>query len=150
MSTGRIVGIVIGAILLLIILVIGGAYYWVKTSGPELRVQAQASANEGTEFGRSTDNQGCLHEALVKYDQCVASITCHAMANVFLLSCLDASVPVPGFCDGVPPPGSFMDSVSWRLEQCEEYGRGGSPCGNLFGQIEEYCGSPRAFEPGSN
>jgi len=145
-SAGRIIGIAFGVIVLLVILVFGAGYYWFQTHGTEFKAQGQVTIAEATEFGKSTDNQGCLAESLTRYDRCENGFTCNVMNNVFLLHCLRASAPVPGFCDSVPRTDSMMDSVGWRLEQCEKYERSGTHCGNLFGQIQEYCDS-LAVEP---
>ena len=148
MSAGRIIGIVLGAFLLLGILAVGAGYYWWQTHGPALKAevqalkaQAQAEIAKATEFGRSTDNQGCLEESLGRYARCEGGFTCNAMNNGFLSHCLKASSPAAGFCDGVPATGSVTRSVVWRLDQCEQRGRTETLCGNLFGQVQKYCDS---------
>ena len=141
MSTGRIVSIVLGVALLLGLLAFGACYYLLQTQGPKLKAAAQASMAEASEFGRSTDNQGCLVESLERYDRCGEGFACNVMNNGFVLSCLKASSPVADFCDGVPASDSFTGSVAWRLDQCEKHGRGGTLCGNFFGQVQKYCNS---------
>ncbi len=141
MSGRRIVGIVLGVVLVLGVLVFVGGYFWLKTQGPKLREKGEAAMAEGAEFGAATDNEGCLEESLVRFDLCGSGFTCHVMNNVFVQACLEESAPVAGFCDGVPASDSITGSVAWRLEQCEERGLGGNFCGNFFGQIQEFCDS---------
>lgn len=138
---GRTIATVLGVFLLLGVLAAGACFYWLHTQGPKFDEMSQAAVAEATGFGKQTDNQGCLEESLERYDRCENGFTCHVRTNVFFLHCLQASAPVPGFCDGVPADDSLVDAVTWRLDQCKKGGRSGTYCGNFYGQIQKYCDS---------
>ena len=141
MSTGKIVAIVLGSAVLIVLMLAGlGAWLW-QTYAPQLREAGQEVVAEAAEFGATTDNDGCLAEALDRYERCGGGFTCGVTRNIFLTGCLRASTPAPGFCDEVPPSDAFSASVTWRLQRCEEMGLTDPQCGNLFGQIQEFCDS---------
>jgi hypothetical protein len=140
-SAAKIIAIVVGLFLLLGIFVAGAGYYWWRTQGPKLKREAEAVKVEATEFGDSTDNQGCLEESLERYDRCENRFNCNVINNVFFLHCLKASSASVGFCEGVPEADSITESIAWRLDQCQQHGRIGTHCGNVFGQVQEYCDS---------
>jgi hypothetical protein len=138
-SRGRIFAIVVGVFLLFGMLAIGAGYAWWQTQGPELLAEGQAETAAGTEFGDSTDDQGCLAEVLERFDRCGGGFSCNIRTNLFFGACLEASSRSDGFCDGVPSKDSFMESVGWGTALCEQYGRSGSYCGSFFQRFQEHC-----------
>lgn len=141
MSPSRAIAIVLGALLLLAMIVLGAGYFWLQAQAPKFKAAGKAVLAEATEFGKSTDNQGCLEESLERDDRCDGGFRCHVLNNLFFLQCLKVSSPLAGFCDGVPGADSFTETVAWRLDQCEQRGRTGTSCGTFFGQMQEYCAS---------
>jgi hypothetical protein len=144
MTAGRIIVIVLVALLLFGIFAFGASYYWWRTEGTKLVLDTQAATAEGSEFRKSTDNQGCLDESLGRYHRCDDAISCNVVNNLFFLHCLKASSPVAGFCDGVPASDSVTGSIGWRVDQCDEGGLTGPHCGNFFGMVQKYCDSRSA------
>ncbi|MCA1592149.1 MAG: hypothetical protein LC754_05765, partial [Acidobacteria bacterium] len=86
---------------LLVLLVAGvvsfGVYVW-RQHGPQLIESGKQTLTEGSEYGKTTDNQGCLTEGVARHRQS-QGFGDLIKTNLFLRACLDASRPTPGFCD---------------------------------------------------
>ena len=127
---------------LLVVLFVGGVvavYFLARTYGPGLVEAGKQTYNEGVEYGRRTDNEGCLNEAVARQAR-AEGFTDMVKNNVFMRACLEASRPTDGFCDGVPRQTEFMKSIGWQQQQCQRYGL--SPekqCSQLFSQVQQFC-----------
>jgi hypothetical protein len=132
--------LIIGALVVLLIAGVAGlgVYVW-KKHGPGLVASGQQGLAEGKEFGARTDNQGCVDEGVARQRKAVGFGEL-MKSGIFLRSCLDASRPVPNFCDGVPGALQFVKAVEWRKAQCEKYGLGqDQQCPQLFQQVQQFC-----------
>jgi hypothetical protein len=127
-------------VIILACIVVGGVALWVGVihwfrstveSGKEWMVQ-------GSEYGRSTDANGCLKRSLQLDDEC-KGIDCRIHNSVFLSGCLKASERSGEFCDGVPGTDSVVSSAAWRLKQCARVEKTSKGCPELFGAVQKYC-----------
>jgi hypothetical protein len=118
-------------------LVAAGMYWWVH-HGRELVQSGADSIQEGDRLGGSTDNQGCMNEALSRYKQ-HQGIGGSISTSLFLKSCLDSSRPTAGFCDDVPTPTEFIKAAEWETRKCEEAGLRDPGCPQLYAQVQQYC-----------
>jgi hypothetical protein len=140
MPTWMKVLLVIGV--LLVLLFVGGVvavYFLARTYGPGLVEVGKQTYNEGVEYGRRTDNEGCLNEAVARHARS-EGFTDMIKINVFMRACLEKSRPTPGFCDDVPRQTEFIKAAGWQQQQCRRYGL--SPekqCGQLFQQVQQFC-----------
>ena len=119
-----------------------GVYLW-RQHGRGFVESTQKTGAEGQEYGRHTDAKGCLDEGLARHTHAVG-LGEIVRTNIFLRTCLDASTPSPGFCDGVPRQIEFIRSGQWQQQQCQQHGL--SPekqCGQLFAQVQQYCEARR-------
>lgn len=127
---------------LLVLLVLGGAvaiFFLARTYGPGLMETGKQTYEEGVEYGRRTDNEGCLNEAVARQAR-AEGFSDMIKNNLFTRACFEASRPTPGFCDGVPRQTEFMKSVSWQQQQCRRYGLPPEKqCSQLFGQVQQFC-----------
>lgn len=134
---------------LLVLLLVGGVvavYFLARTYGPGLVEAGKQTYNEGVEYGRRSDNEGCLNEAVARHAR-AEGFTDMIKINVFMRACLEKSRPTPGFCDDVPHQTEFMKAVAWQQRQCQRYGL--SPekqCGQLFQQVQQFCEHRRLGE----
>ncbi|MDT5268695.1 MAG: hypothetical protein QOH49_881 [Acidobacteriota bacterium] len=132
---------------LLVVLIVGtvvAGYFAVRRYGPGLVEAGKQTYGEGVEYGRRTDNEGCLNEAVARQAR-ADGFTDMIKNNVFMRACLEASRPTPGFCDDVPRQTEFMKAISWQTRQCQHYGL--SPekqCTQLFQQVQQFCELRRA------
>jgi hypothetical protein len=140
MPTWMKVLLVIGV--LLVVLIVGGAvaiFFLARTYGPGLVEAGKQTYSEGVEYGRRTDNEGCLNEAVARQAR-ADGLTDLIKNNVFMRACLEASRPTSGFCDGVPRQTEFMKSIGWQQQQCQRYGlTPEKQCSQLFGQVQQFC-----------
>ena len=127
---------------LLVVVLVGAlvaGYFVVRRYGPGLVEAGKQTYDEGVEYGRRTDNEGCLNEAVARQAR-AEGFTDLIKNNVFMRACLSASRPTQGFCDAVPRRTEFMKSIGWQQEQCQRYGL--SPekqCNQLFSQMQQFC-----------
>jgi hypothetical protein len=128
---------------LLIVGVVGFGAYWLSRHKDQLVKSAENARSDGAAFGRATDNQGCLAEALRRHKE-HHGFSDAILNNLFIDGCFEASRPTGGFCDGVPRLSELTESVRWRLKRCTEAGLSDSYCGNLFGEVQKYCESDKA------
>ena len=109
------------------------------TQQDKLMGRAKEVMTEGREFGRNTDNQGCVDETLARYKK-EPGFASGISSSIFSRACLDASRPTPGFCTDVPKPTEFIKSGQWRVEQCRRADLSSdSYCQQLFQPVQEFC-----------
>lgn len=124
--------------LLGIVCVVGGSLWFKKNKGKLLEMGERASAG-GRAHGESTDSEGCLDEALTRLDSSKGMME-EVELKIFLKECLAAAEETEGFCDGVPPPGEIMKTVTWVTSTCKEKGRGGEQrCTRVVQAIQDHC-----------
>src|SRR5215213_3127061 len=102
-------------VLLVVLLVAGGVglYLVARTYGPGLVESTKQSVAEGQAYGRLTDNEGCVNEAVARQSR-AAGIGDLFKNSLFLRPCLEVSRPTPGFCDTVPRQIEIMKSITWK------------------------------------
>jgi hypothetical protein len=136
---------------LLVVLFLGGMaalYFLARAYGPGLVEAGKQTYGEGVEYGRRTDNEGCLNEAIARQAR-ADGLGDMIKTSVFMRSCLEASRPTPGFCDAAPRQAEFMKSITWRQQQCRRYGLAAEQqCSQLFGQVQQFC-DPRRGQGGN-
>ncbi len=143
--------LLVAGVLLVLLLVGGGiaVYFLVRAYGPGLVETTKQSVAEGREYGRLTDNEGCVNEAVARQSRS-EGVGDLFRNTLFLRPCLEASRPTPGFCDAVPRQTEFMKSIGWRQQQCQRYGLSNDKqCGQLFGQVQQFC-ELRGQSPGDD
>ena len=143
---------------LLVVLIVGAlvaGYFVVSRYGPGLVEAGRQTFEEGAEYGQRTDNEGCLNEAAARQAR-VEGFTDMVRNGIFMQTCLEASRPTPGFCDGVPRQMEIMKGVAWQQQQCQRFGlRPEQQCGQLFQGVQRFCekrgapaGNANAEDPG--
>ncbi|MFY9622448.1 MAG: hypothetical protein WAM70_02655 [Pyrinomonadaceae bacterium] len=126
-------------IALLIVGAIGAGVWWWMRNKDALRSRARAITTEGKDFGKTTDNKGCVDEALNRYKKDPGLLSAFANQG-FLTACLEASRPTTGFCDNVPL-GDFAKMQEWQAAQCKRYDlRSGRDCQALVMPVAMFCG----------
>jgi hypothetical protein len=143
--------VVVTLIVLLVVGVVVGGVVWWGRNKDKLMGRAKEVITEGRDFGRSTDNQGCVDESLVRYKK-EPGFTSAISTNLFNKSCLEASRPTSGFCNEVPKVTEFMKSAEWRKSQCTRVDLSSdSYCPQLFQPVQEFCErGPRKSSYGDN
>src|ERR1700686_2100792 len=125
-------------VLLVVGVVVGGVVWWSRNKD-KLMGRAKEVMTEGREYGRNTDNQGCVDESISRYkkEPGMGSVISN---SIFMQMCLDNSRPTPNFCADVPKATEFMKSAQWRVEQCRKIDLSSdSYCQQLFQPIQQFC-----------
>ena len=116
----------------------GGAFLWYRYRDTVV-AKTKSITEESQQFGRHTDNQGCVDEALSRYRK-DPGLSSAISSSLFMRFCLDASRPTKGFCDDVPKQLEFMKSVQWRMAKCQEVRmQSDSNCPQLFAPVQQFC-----------
>ena len=133
-----------GLIVVLIIVTVVAGVIVVRRYGPQLVEMGKQTVEEGAQYGRRTDNEGCLNEAVARHGR-AEGFGDMVKNGIFLRACLESSRPTPGFCDGVPRQVEFIKGAQWQLQQCKRYGLAPEKqCGQLFQQVQQFCERPHA------
>jgi hypothetical protein len=125
-------------VLLAVCVVVGGVFWWSRNKD-KLIARGKEVMTEGREYGRSTDNQGCVDENISRYKK-DPGFSSAISASLFNKACLEASRATPGFCNDVPKTTEFLKSGEWRAAQCRRVDLAkDSYCQQLFQPVQEFC-----------
>jgi hypothetical protein len=143
--------IVAVVIVVLVLGCVGAAVYYVSRNKDAWIAKGKAVATEGRDFGRNSDNQGCVDESISRYKK-EPGFGSAISNSLFMRSCLDSSRPTPNFCADVPKATEFMKSAQWRVDQCRKIDLSSdSYCQQLFQPVQEFCErGPRVRSYGDN
>jgi hypothetical protein len=112
---------------------------WIARNKDAWLGQIKESESAGRDFGRQSDNQGCVDEMIRRYKE-EPGIKSGISSSIFTQSCLKASRPTPGFCDDVPGEFEFTRSAQWRVDQCRRVDLSSdSVCPSLFKPVQDFC-----------
>jgi hypothetical protein len=130
--------IVVVVVLLAVGAVVAGVY-WLSRNKDTLIARGRDVFVEGQQFGRSTDNHGCVNESVSRYKKEPGFGT--TISNgIFIRACLQSSQPTPGFCDDVPKQTDFIKSAQWIMSRCRQVDlENDSNCQGLFSPVQQFC-----------
>jgi hypothetical protein len=132
-----IVALVIVALVTMVTLVIAIAS-WFRT-GKTSSQRIEARIQDGIEFGKTTNQQGCIDEGLKRGARmAIFDFDDQADNENFVLGCLKSSAASPGFCDGVPS-GVKNIFVDWTKKKCEKINVTEPVCTGIFDQQIRFC-----------
>ena len=131
--------IVVVVLVVLVLGAIGAGVYYVSRNKDAWLARGKAVATEGRDFGRNSDNQGCVDESISRYKK-EPGFGSAISNSIFMQSCLDSSRPTPNFCTDVPKATEFMKSAQWRVDQCRKIDLSSdSYCQQLFQPVQQFC-----------
>jgi len=108
-------------------------------SGKELSPRDEARQHEGVEFGKTTDQRGCIDEGLKRGKKLgLLEFDAQIENEYFVRGCLESSRATPGFCDGVPS-GFWNIFNDWDKEQCEKTNVITPICTGVLKEQIRYC-----------
>jgi hypothetical protein len=126
-----------GALLVLLVVVAVGGYFWI-TRNPQFGEAAGAATQEGARFGLQADEAACVEAGAGRVGE-VGTITAGLAAGAFVRGCLEFSRETPGFCENVPPPTALRRTIAWRQERCGD----DAACGQVMQIVQTYCAEGR-------
>ena len=145
-------------VIVVVVVVLGiaaavASFLVVRRFGPAVIEETKQAMAEGQEYGRRTDDVGCLNEGVARQAR-VTGFRDMLKNNFFTRSCLEVARPTPGFCADVPRRLEYTKSIGWQAQQCKRYGLGPEQqCSQFFQQIQQYCEerpAPPADDANSN
>ena len=112
---------------------------WSRYSG-DLAEASRKNIQQGMAFGKQTDEAGCLDEAIARY-KANRGLSGSLATGLFEQGCFRVSQPTAGFCNGVPHPADILRGGRWQLEQSRKAGIHDQFSGQIFAQVQAYCGT---------
>ena len=82
-------------VLLVVGVIVGGVVWWSRNKDALLGRAKEVSA-EAENFGRNSDNQGCVDESVSRYKK-EPGFGSAISTSIFMRTCLNVSRPTPGF-----------------------------------------------------
>lgn len=136
--------IIVGVVIVLLVAgVVAGGIFWWSRNKDALIARGKAEIDQGRDFGRITDNQGCVDESISRYKK-NPGFSGALATNLFMSSCLQNSRLTPGFCDDVPKQTEILKSGQWRAEQCNRVDLSTDGyCQQLFSPVQQFCERPQ-------
>ena len=131
-----------GIVVLIIAVLVGGVLFLrFSSAGQRMSERLDAMEAQGTEFGKTTDQQGCVKEGLGRGKK-ITDITSQVGNRHFVKGCLRSSQASPGFCDDVP---SIMGKMftDWEAKQCEKIRSPTVACQDVMKEVILCCGLKR-------
>ena len=143
-KTGKILlGVGCGVVVLAVIAIVGGYF---ALNYIEARLDASTKQDEaaGSEFGKKTDQQGCIDEGLRRArSYTYTDMSSSLYTQTFVEACLKNAKPVQDFCAGAPP---FWDinETKWMVDQCHKAGldEKKTGCVSVFAGKKNFCSPP--------
>jgi hypothetical protein len=134
--------IVIGclaAVVLVGVIVAGGVggIFWLG-----LGAEVDKAVNEGQEFGRRTDQQGCRDEAMRRLRAALRNydLIKRREVQLFANGCFQSCRVIPDFCTDAPKEDTFFTIRAWSQRQCQKEGFGNDDaCVDLFVEVSDAC-----------
>jgi len=131
--------IVVVVVIVLVVGVVIAGVFWISHNKDAWIARGKEVMTEGRDFGRKTDNQGCVDESISRYKK-DPGFTGTISNGIFMRGCLESSRPTPDFCDDVPRQTEFIKSAQWRLSQCTHVDlQKDNNCQNLFAPVQQFC-----------
>ena len=99
----------------------------------------------GEEFGRTTDQQGCVDEGLRQTRNAPHETFAERYETLFIdaatVGCLRTAKSTANFCEDVPRPRDSQRDLAWKELQCAKAGLvGRPPCNKVFDRVITECG----------
>ena len=131
--------IVVVVVIVLVVGVVIAGVYWISRNKDAWIAKGKEVMTEGRDFGRQTDNQGCVDESISRYKK-EPGLTSTISNAIFMRGCLESSSPTRGFCDDVPRQIEFIKTAQWRISQCRRVDlEKDTNCQNLFAPVQLFC-----------
>jgi hypothetical protein len=112
---------------------------WLTGSGKQASSRTAARMQEGVEFAKTTNQQGCIDEGLKRGAKLgLLDFDSQGDNEDFVLGCLQSSAPSPGFCDGVPS-GFKNIFVDWTKKKCEKVDMIRPVCTGIYDMQIQFC-----------
>jgi len=134
----------IAAALLIVVAVV----YGVRSGSPGGEVTADEETTtitegltaiaEGKEFGATTNNSGCVADAL-SHPESEPGFVAGVQLASWLNACLENSTPTPGFCDDVPKSADAKATEEWRATKCRLSSADEKTCGLIYAGVQRFC-----------
>lgn len=113
---------------------------WLPDWNKELAEQTTEFQQKGLALGKTADQQTCLEEALLSFNQC-SGFSCTIKHGKFLKACWANATPTENFCEGVPEfrEKRTEDDKSWARHACWSRDIRGEGCRLLMRQQQQFC-----------
>jgi len=137
--TKRIVIALLIVAAVVIVAVVVSIASWLTGTSKHSSTRTAAKMREGGEFGKTTNQQGCIDEAFKRSAKLgLLDFDAQGDNEDFVLGCLPSSAASPGFCDGVPS-GIKNIFVDWTEKKCEKVDMIRTVCTGIYDMQIQFC-----------
>jgi hypothetical protein len=140
-STKIILG-ALGGVVLLGILAIGGAAWYVSRNAEGWLEQGKAREDAGREAGAALDSRGCVEQAVAGYRKERGPISAISH-RLWLKGCLETAEPDVSICPVIRSEGTFdqvREVLAAQTAFCREHDLGADQnCQHLADEVFEFC-----------
>lgn len=96
----------------------------------------QDAVVEGPEFGKTTDQNGCMQRGSDRLKDIAKPTIIHTTAShAFMSGCFETARKTPDFCSGVPSAPYF----EWIDAECQKLGRSDEACRSVMDEKHRFC-----------
>lgn len=157
-SSQRRAAVLVAAVATILVVACGSLVLYLAKQRVDLIAElVRINRIEGRKFGETTDERGCVKEALLRFDtrpdEAVYEYLSGAELGIFFDHCLRHCRLSRDLCDRVPPSSDPSMSLRWIIQRCSQMGAAENFCRYLFMQVQTHCESAerliRDFDGGS-
>ena len=140
-NTKIFLGVGCGVLLVIGLIVVIGAFIAMRTYGPQILEATTRADAAGREFGKTTDQQGCMTEAIQRSrSSSPMDIGAGMELSLFTDACLKVSRESTNFCESVPSMFS-LDANDWSAAECTKAGADPekTACAHVMKRKHQFC-----------
>ncbi|MFM9903254.1 MAG: hypothetical protein ACKVQJ_01635 [Pyrinomonadaceae bacterium] len=130
-----IVAVVVMVPIIALVVIFAGVGYFILSDKEGSKMYSDAVA-QGPEFGKTTDQNGCMNEGFARLkgvaDPTIAQLSANRM---FVRGCFETARPIADFCTNVPSI-PFSD---WVRSECKKLGKSDAACLNVMDCRHSFC-----------
>ena len=134
----KVVLIIVGIAVLVLSSLIGGGYYWFDKNKKEYMQTMQRYQAIGNEFGGNKQQSNCMTGLMDQMAKCEGIMRCQFASVGFIRGCMSVATR-DNFCDSVPKPDDFMQTVSWTMTRCQAQSLDDDRCQRYIRGFVEFC-----------
>lgn len=120
---------------IIVAIIFGKVAYTVLTDKEGARLYSEA-VKQGPEFGKTTDQNGCMTEGFAQLKGIADPTMSQLSANqMFVKGCFETARQTPDFCRAVPS----VPYLDWVETECKRISVPGVACRNVMNAKHKFC-----------
>lgn len=130
--------LLLGSIVVMILMIAAIGRWVVPRGDAESERRTELVMEEGTQFGLSSDDRGCLEQTFIRH-RARADLKSTFDDAEFLRACLRKAKSTPEFCSIVPTSTVTFHLSQWREKHCARMQVDTTTCPVLLVSVASHC-----------